>query len=279
MAAFIDLHVHSRQSPDSTTPMAEHCERALEIGLTHLAITDHLELHPDNLFYGRYDYERARAEFDEAAAKYGARLTLLFGVEITYQKSVTREILAALDGRDYDVVIGSVHYLENFGGDISSKEGTPAIFARNDPAAVYADYLERVVELAECGLFDVIGHVGIVRRHATDFLADLDAARFEPHFARIAEALARSGAAVEINASGFNNPPNTTYPDEGFLRRLLRAGCERFSICSDAHSARGERGLGAHVDKAVQIARRCGIGEIVYYKNRKIQRCSISPTK
>ena len=279
MEAFPDLHVHSRQSPDSTTPMAEHCERALEIGLTHLAITDHLELHPDNLFYGRYDYESARAEFDEAAKKYGERLTLLFGVEITYQKSVTDRIVEALEGRDYDVVIGSVHYLENFGGDISSKKGTPAIFARNDPAAVYEDYLERVVELAECGLFDVLGHIGIVHRYATRFLAGIETGRFERHFARIAEAIVKSGAAVEVNASGFNNPPNTTYPDEQFLRELVRAGCDRISVCSDAHSARGERGLGTHVKKALKIVRRCGINEIIYYKNRKMQRCSISPAK
>ena len=279
MGAFPDLHVHSHQSPDSTASMEEHCERALEIGLTHLAITDHLELHPDNLFYGRYDYESARAEFDETAKKYGERLTLLFGVEITHQKSVTESIVDALSGRDYDVVIGSVHYLENFGGDISSTKGTPAVFAHNDPAAVYEDYLERVVELAECGLFDVIGHIGIIHRHATQFLAGIEPGRFEQYFARIAEAVVKSGAALEVNASGFNNPPNTTYPDERFIEEVIRRGCNRISVCSDAHTARGERGLGAHVKKALEIVRQCGINEIVYYKNRKMQRCSISQTK
>ncbi len=268
---FPDLHVHSKQSPDSRATMVEHCERALEIGLTHLAFTDHLELDSRNLFFECYDYDRARDEFEAAKKKYGARLALYFGVEVTYQRSAAGIISKALDGREYDLVIGSVHFLEDFGADISSKERTPEAFSGNDPAKVYAGYLDEVLSSVQSGLFDVIGHIGIIFRHGTPFLAALEPSKFEPQFQRIAEAIAASGVAVEVNES-VGGP----YPDEAFLRMLVEKGCRDFTVCSDAHEARGARGLGANIERALESLGRYGINEIVLFNNRKKSRCRFS---
>ncbi len=271
---FPDIHVHSRHSPDSRATMAEHCERALEIGLTHLAFTDHLELDSRNLFYECYDYDRARAEFQAAREKYGARLALYFGVEVTYQRSAAGTISEALNGREYDLVIGSVHFLEDFGADISSKERTPQAFSGNDPAEVYAGYLDEVLSSVQSGLFDVIGHIGIIYRHGAQFLAALDPARFEPQCRRLAEAIAASGVAVEVNES-VGGP----YPDGEFLRTLVEKGCRDFTVCSDAHEVRGAHGLGVNVGQALESLGRCGIDEITLFSNRKKSRCRFSQMK
>ncbi len=36
-----DMHVHTRWSSDSTTPVAEQVERAIELGMESICITDH----------------------------------------------------------------------------------------------------------------------------------------------------------------------------------------------------------------------------------------------
>jgi len=270
---FPDFHVHSRHSLDSEAEMSAHCEQALQIGLTHLTFTDHLELDPRNPMFGCFDYEKAHADFAEVEDKYGDRISLAFGVEITCQASLAGKIRDAVADKEYDVVMGSVHFIEEFGRDISSRTGTPLVFEQNDPALVYEKYLDEIEASIESNLFDVLGHIGIVHRHGAPYLASLDFGAFEPRFRRIAGAIVESGVAVEMNASGFNHPPNTTYPDERFLRTLVETGFTNVTVGSDAH--RPEE-LGAHVDKTLDIIRGCGLDEIVCFKNRKMTRCKIS---
>jgi len=253
--------------------MLAQCERALEAGLTHIAFTDHLEIDPRHEFYNCYDYARARGEFDSVEEKFGDRISLFFGVEVTCHTSIEGMVREALAGKDFDVVIGSIHFLEEFGGDISSHSRAPKIFENNEPGLVYRKYLDEVEASINSGLFDVIGHIGIVHRHGPPCLKSLDLNRFEPMFRRIAEAIAESGVTVEVNSSGFNHPPNTTYPDEKFIEMIVNTGGRNFTVGSDAH---GPEGLGAHIGEAMDSIRRCGIDEIVCFEDRKMKRCKFS---
>lgn len=67
----VDLHLHTRYSPDAVTPPGEVVERAVEAGLDRIAVTDHGEVdgaleararHPDRVIVGEEVRCRCRTE-------------------------------------------------------------------------------------------------------------------------------------------------------------------------------------------------------------------------
>lgn len=53
MAILMDLHNHCEFSFDSETPMEDNVEKAVEMGLDYISITDHLDL-----YYPEEDYRK-----------------------------------------------------------------------------------------------------------------------------------------------------------------------------------------------------------------------------
>jgi histidinol-phosphatase (PHP family) len=263
---FPDCHTHTRQSKDSQVSMRDYCERALALGVTHLAFTDHIDLDPADFSFGFYDFARARGEFEVVRAEFGGRIELAFGVEISCQTSLLEDARRAIAGRPYDIVIGSVHILDGLGGDISSREVTPKMFERWGAEKIYEKYLAEVEGSVECGLFDVIGHIGIPKRHGLPYMGEFDISRFEDRLERIARKIARSGVALEVNTSGLWQPPGETYPAAAFVRRYLAAGGERITVGSDAHALEN---VGRCVPEALEMLRGLGVKEITVYRNRE----------
>ena len=70
-----------------------------------------------------------------------------------------------LDGREWDYVVGSVHFLRDdavdFHGEPAGSRGTSG--AAHDPDKVWARYFETLGEAARSGLFDVLAHPDLVK--------------------------------------------------------------------------------------------------------------------
>jgi len=263
---FPDCHTHTRQSKDSDATMRQYCERAIALGVDYLAFTDHIDLDPLDVSYGYYDFDRALGEFEEAKREFGGRLELAFGAEVSCQKSLIEDARKSIEGRPYDLVIGSVHILDGMGGDISSREGTPAIFEKHGARRIFAKYLDEVEVSIDCGLFDVIGHIGIPRRHGMQYLKDFDIAPFEEQTERIARKIARAGVALEVNASGLWQGPGETYPSMEFVKRFLEHGGARITVGSDAHALEN---LGRCVPDVLEMLRQAGVREVTVFRARK----------
>ena len=246
--------------------MREYCERAVALGVTYLAFTDHIDLDPLDVSYGFYDFDRVLREFEAARAEFGGRIELALGAEVSCQTSLIDDARKSIDGRPYDVVIGSIHILDGMGGDISSREGTPAIFKRLGPRRIMEKYLDEVEFSIGCGLFDVIGHIGIPRRHGMKWLADFDMAPFAHQVDRIARKLAKSGMALEVNASGLWQAPRETFPTMDFVKRFMEYGGMRITVGSDAHTLEN---LGRCIPDALAMLRGIGVAEITVFTGRK----------
>ena len=263
---FPDCHTHTRQSKDSNATMRQYCERAIALGVDYLAFTDHIDLDPLDVSYGYYDFDRALNEFEDARAEFGNRIELAFGAEVSCQKSLFEDARKAIEGRPYDLVIGSVHILDGMGGDISSREGTPAIFERHGAHAIFEKYLDEVEFSIDCALFDVIGHIGILRRHGMKYLADFDMEPFEEQVGRTARKIVAAGIALEVNASGIWQGPQETYPSMDFVRRFMEYGGTRITVGSDAH---GLANVGRCVPEVLEMLRQTGVKEITVFRARK----------
>jgi len=260
-----DCHIHTHRSKDSLVTMRQYCTRALEAGVNYLAFTDHIDLDPADFSFGYYDFDGAWSEFQEAREEFGGRLELAFGVEISCQSSLLEEARREIEGRPYDLVIGSVHILDGLGGDISSRENTPRMFREYGAETVYRKYLDEVERSVEHGLYDVIGHIGVLKRHGTPYLGELDLSRFDGQIDRIAKKLADADAALEVNASGLWQPPQGPYPGIEFVRRFVEYGGTRITVGSDAHTLEN---LGRCVPDLLDILEKAGVKEVTVFRGR-----------
>jgi predicted metal-dependent phosphoesterase TrpH len=141
--SFADLHAHSRGSFDSLTDPRAMVERALRLGLTHLAITDHERI------------EEAQRAVEVAAdlAMSGNRLTVIVGEEVRtrdgdliglFLERVVAPGLSAAETsaaiREQGGLVGLPHPFDGFRSSGGSKAGGTE--ARLDELAGLVDYVE-----------------------------------------------------------------------------------------------------------------------------------------
>ena len=134
-----------------------------------------------------------------------------------------------LDGRDWDYVIGSVHFLRDSAVDM---EGDFDVWRSNDPDQVWERYFDWLGEAARTGLFDILAHPDLVKvwgaerpRPAGDLRRFYDLAM---------DGIAESDVAIEVSTAGLRKPVGEIYPAPAFLEMCLEAG-RPVALSSDAH--------------------------------------------
>ena len=110
---YYDMHVHSTFSTDSELEMEKGILRAIELGLTGIAFTDHLDIdyidHEEEFQYDFQEYFRTIEAFRD---KYASRLDILTAVEIGLQPHVIEATKQRIAGLHFDYKIGSTHLIK-----------------------------------------------------------------------------------------------------------------------------------------------------------------------
>ena len=107
-----DYHLHSEFSFDSSEKIENICKKAVEEGISEIAVTDHAEL-PLRENTPWPDFER-RAEIIRACSgHYNNKLTIRSGVEIG-QPWRSSEMEKKITDLRPDFIIASVHELDGF---------------------------------------------------------------------------------------------------------------------------------------------------------------------
>ena len=112
---YYDMHVHSTFSTDSELEMEKGILRAIELGLTGIAFTDHLDIdyidHEEEFQYDFQEYFRTIEAFRD---KYASRLDILTAVEIGLQPHVIEATKQRIAGLHFDYKIGSTHLIKAY---------------------------------------------------------------------------------------------------------------------------------------------------------------------
>jgi histidinol-phosphatase (PHP family) len=184
-----------------------------------------------------------------------AGLPVLLGIEMDWIHCREDTLRALLAPYDWDIVLGSVHYIGAWGFD------DPRFideWAHRDVAGVWDDYGALVGELAASGLSDVLAHPDLPK------IFGHRPADETPLHKLIVEAAAATGAAIELNSNGIRRC-NEIYPAMPLLERARARGLA-ITLASDAHVP--ER-VGANFDELVAWAKRAGYGEASSFEQRK----------
>jgi histidinol-phosphatase (PHP family) len=217
----VDTHVHllgHRDRAATTENIRAFLEEAVRQNLDVIGFTDHEEYLEDM----RPDLIRAlRPEYP--------RLRILVGVEMEYRPGEEDRIRTHLARHDFDYAIGSVHELAGWAFDRPEEETRHRSLDADD---AYRRYFDLVAQAAASGLFQVLGHMDLIK-----IFGLRPTAAVEDLAAPALDAIARSGILVEINTNGRYKPVGEWYPGPDLAREAVRRGIS-FTLGSDAHEWR-----------------------------------------
>ena len=127
-------------------------------------------------------------------------------------------------------------------------------------------YFEVVERAVRSGLFDVIGHLDIYRRHGLNFYGGQ---LLKTHQGLVEELLSEMGkreVGLEINTAGWRHGQNEPYPSLTLLKEALERGITVITLGSDAHRL-GDLGYG--IEKAACLAKAAGYDAICTFRRRR----------
>ncbi len=212
--------------------IGRYVDRARSRAVTEIAVTEHVYRFAearewlDDPFWREEATEDVGAYCDAIAAAREEGLPVLLGVEMDWLADRRAEIAAFLEGRPFDVVLGSVHFLHGHAID-DPEDPRPE---RLTPERLWADYLEHLVDAAESGLYDVMSHPDLPKVFGRRMPPALDGLLDDA-----VAAIAATGVAIECSSAGLRKPIGELYPEPGLLARFARAGVPA-TLSSDAHA-------------------------------------------
>lgn len=258
-----DFHNHSTQSPDGENSVEEMVPRAIELGMKHYTITDHLEINKfyDEEFLYEEPVRQSSVILPQLKEKYKDKISLQYGVELgqaLHDMTLTNRML---DSYNYDFIIGSCHMVRGY-DDFYFLD-----YNEIDPQFLLDIYFEELLEMAEWGQFDVLGHLTYPLRYIVgDKGIPVDMEPYNAIIDEIFRTLIKNDMGIEINTSGLRQKIGRPLPDFGYVKRFYDLGGRILTIGSDAHRCED---LGKGITDGIEIARNAGFSEIACFKNRK----------
>ena len=239
-----DLHVHTCYSHGRDTPAAMYAA-ALERGLTLVGFAEHSPRPPGFDYTREYrehltrhlpDYEREVLAL-KAAPREGVNglCNVLYGMEMDWLDGQETFMPAACRARDFDYILGSVHFIGRWGFDDGAEpwEG----LSQEECEALYTAYFAAWEAMLRSGCFSIAAHPDLVKIFSVDrFHVWLDKPQSQAVLRRALSALGEAGMSMEISSAGLRKPCAEIYP----APRIMAIAAELnlpVSFASDAHRA------------------------------------------
>jgi len=266
-----DQHLHCDNSTDSRTAPEEAVRAAIDAGLAGMIFTDHFDTHPTEWSRCLYDYDRLHGEILSLREEYGDRIFIGHGIEVCYQRSRMDFILDYLAAHEFDMVLLSVHWFR--GRALHVREHWDGFDTHSGTEA----YLETVLDAAKLAgevarggprVFDVLGHIDLVKRYTQRYFGAFDVEPFREIVDEILRAAIESDIIPEVNTSGLRQGLGETFPAEQVIRRYAELGGRCMSIGSDAHRAED---IGAGLPQAVDLLRSAGVQAVAMFRSRQLE--------
>jgi histidinol-phosphatase (PHP family) len=258
----VDYHMHTPLCGHAIGEPREYVEQALKRGLSEIGFSDHLPLvsHDDP----RYTMNRSQLPiYHEMIHRVQADhkdFKIKLGIEADYIPGFENKTKELLEAFPYDYAIGSVHFIDQWAFDDPDEK---IKWRDKNIESVYRDYYRLLRRSAESGLFDIMGHVDLVKKFGHRPEKDL-----EDEIVETAKVFKKTGVAIEINTSGLRKPAQEIYPSLSALKKYRKAEVP-ITFSSDAHDPKD---VGCDFDKAADLAREAGYREYLVFSKRKVER-------
>ena len=272
-----DYHLHLRPDEDRSDPferwftqpnVERYLDSAREAGIEEVGVSEHVYRFQQSLELWRHPFWKRHAVDDlDAYCEFVGSTPLRLGLELDYVPGSEEQAQELLNKRDFDYVVGSVHFVGE--GAVDMEEF--GIWAQEvPPDKVWRGYFDAVARAARSGLFDILAHPDLVKMWGPGREPDGDPREYyEPAI----EAIAESGIAVEVSTAGLRKPVGEIYPSPAFAAMCVEAGAP-FALSSDAHTPEQ---VGYEYEQALSLLGSLGVAEICVFEGRERRMEAIGP--
>lgn len=250
-----DLHNHTKLCNHAEGEIEEYIEAAIKSGTKYFAFSDHAPMTFDPKYRMGFeqmkDYEQ---NVLDAKERFKDQIEILLAYEVDYLPGYMDEkVLNA----NVDFLIGSVHFIDEWGFDNPEFIGR---YEHEDIDTIWQKYFNAVEEMAKSKLFDVVGHLDLIKVF-----------KFMPkrNILEIAKnaltAIKEADMVLELNVAGYRKPVAEPYPSLELLQEAYRLGIP-ITFGSDAHKPEQ---VSMFNDEIQKMAKSAGYTQCAIFKNRK----------
>jgi histidinol-phosphatase (PHP family) len=275
-----DYHVHLRPDDEGTTASeyftAANAERYREVagerGIGELGVSEHVHRFVQSLDVWTHPWWRQNAhdDIDSYCAFVREETDLRLGIEADFVAGREDRMASLLDAREWDYVVGAVHFLRDEAVDMRGSDWD--VWRSADPEKVWRRYFETLGEAARTGMFDILAHPDLVKVWGGDApMPDGDLRRF---YELAMDGIADSDVAIEVSTAGLRKPVGEIYPATLLLEMCLEAG-RPVALSSDAHVPED---LGHEYERAVKLLTDAGVTELAVFEGRERRLEPITPS-
>lgn len=262
MNVLSDCHVHTSFSGDCPVPPETMIQKAIEKGIRHLCLTDHMD----------YDYEEAGVcfEFDPGEyfhhllllrEQYQEQIDLAIGVELGLQPYLSKRHHNLVFSGSFDFVLGSIHLVH------CQDPYFPSYFEGREESDAYLEYFQCALQnLQAYSNFDSFGHLDYVVRYGPNKNRYYSYEKYQDILDEILRALVRKDIGLEVNTGGYKYGLQTPNPCREIILRYRELGGKIITLGSDAHDPLY---LAYEFDQAATLLKECGFDSYFIFHNRK----------
>jgi histidinol-phosphatase (PHP family) len=265
-----DYHLHLRPDELDARPERYFAEanveryRAVadERGIVELGVSEHVYRFEQALDVWRHPFWQTYALDDlDAYCEFVREQTdLRLGIEADFIPGAEDRMVNLLQARDFDYVIGSVHFIGDVAVDMDDYSVWDSGHSVED---VWKRYFLTLGEAARSGMFDVLAHPDLVKVWGADRPQPSGDLRF--YYDLAMDGIAESGIAIEVSTAGLRKQAKELYPAPAFLEMCLEAGAP-IALSSDAHRPED---IGADYGSALELLEQLGITELSVFDRRR----------
>jgi histidinol-phosphatase (PHP family) len=250
----VDLHNHTPLCNHASGEMYEYIEQAIKNGTKYFGFSDHAPMDFDTKYRMNFSqmqsYEKSVLDLKE---QYKNKLHILLAYEVDYlQGYIDDRVLNA----KVDYLIGSVHFIGKWGFDNPEFIGN---YQHKDIDKIWQEYFDEIEALAKSGLFDIVGHLDLIK--VFNFLPKKDVRLIAKNALK---AIKKADIVVEFNMSGYRKPTAEAYPSASLVESLKELDIP-ITFSSDAHKPEQ---VGLYKDKILTLAKEYDYDKCAIFKNR-----------
>ncbi len=274
----IDYHMHFEYGSYDLEWVQGFFESAKKNGVSEIGISEHShgfiefkdlyyeELILDDSVVGSYQAKwLEKNKFKYSLKDYFKFMQMLkekgypvkIGIEICNFKN-QEKVKAIIKDYEFDYIIGSVHFLNGWGYDFADIKQVWNDFSLQD---IYKWYAVEITNLAQSGLYDVLGHPFNIRLFKN--IPEFDV---KPILEQVATVLKEANMVIDINTGTLYRYPIeeiSPYPD--FLQVAKKYDLPIITS-SDAHKPED---CGRYIDEAIDYAKTFGYDSSIIFTNRQ----------
>ncbi len=265
-----DYHLHLRPDELGATPyeyftqanLKRYRDVADERDISELGVSEHIYRFTQALDVWQHPVWRefAHDDIDEYCRFVREETDLRLGIEADFIPGAEDRIANVLEARDFDYVVGSVHFLADHALDMDDYSVWGSGRSAED---IWRAYFLALGEAARSGLFDILAHPDLVkvwgRRRP---LPEGDLRRY---YELAIDGIAESGVAVEVLTAGLRKQAKEIYPAPALLQMCVEAGAP-VALSSDAHRPED---VGADYARALELLESVGVSELCVFERRE----------